>query len=277
MCLTVEKWNQIIGQSEALPPGLGGRILLSVYDPNSNANFPTIQLANPDGSNLQTVVEGGWTSLSNDGKRLSYNDAAGLHLLDLSTGQTSTLGMDGYHVIWSPDNTRVMYTNTFNLFVANADGSEPRTVDTAPAQVVAPVGWLADNQTLLYAASMDGGKFGFKSHHLETGETKDLFTIENKSGFGAVSPDGGWIVYASREFSTQGYDIFISRIDGSERRRIAGADTSATTAVWSPDGGWLAINTLAGDGQQIPVLVNPFTCQALRLNTINGSVEDWSP
>jgi hypothetical protein len=34
---------------------------------------------------------------------------------------------------------------------------------------------------------------------------------------------------------------------------------------------------LAGDGQQITVLVNPFTCQALRLNTINGSVEDWSP
>ena len=127
------------------------------------------------------------------------------------------------------------------------------------------------------AASMDGGKFGFKSHNLGTGETKDLFTIENKSGFGALSPDGGWIVYASREFSPQGYDFFISRIDGSERRRIAGANTPATTAVWSPDGGWLVINTLAGDGQQIPVLVNPFTCQALRLNTINGSVEDWSP
>ena len=156
-------------------------------------------------------------------------------------------------------------------------GSAPRAVDTGPAQVVAPVGWLADNQTLLYAASMDGGKFGFKSHNLGTGEMKDLFTIQNKSGFGALSADGGWLVYASREFSTEGYDIFISRIDGSERRRIAGADTPATTAVWSPDGGWLVLNTHAGDGQQIPVLVNPFTCQALRLNTIHGSVEDWSP
>ena len=69
-------------------------------------------------------------------------------------------------------------------------GSVPRAVDTGPAQVLAPVGWLADNQTLLYAASMDGGKFGFKSHNLGTGETKDLFTVQNKSAFGALSPDG---------------------------------------------------------------------------------------
>jgi Tol biopolymer transport system component len=91
---------------------------------------------------------------------------------------------------------------------------------------------------------MDGGKFGFKSHNLQTGETKDLFTVQNKSGFGSVSPDGGRILYASSVFSTQGYDIFLSRIDGSERRRIAGADVPATTAVWSPDGGWSSIHWL---------------------------------
>jgi hypothetical protein len=279
-CLTFDQWKQRIDRNDPLPPGLGGKILSSVYDPNSGANFATLHLANPDGSDLHAVVNGGWGALSSDGTHLAYVNETGLNLVDLSTGQGFTLNGDGYHVIWSPDDRRIMYTNTFNLFVANADGSAVQTIDTGSAQVIAPMGWLSDNQTIVYSA-MGGEGFNVKSYNLQSGETKDLFVVHNKAGFGSVSPDGQWIVFADRVFGDNGWSIFISRVDGSDRRLVAGADVqTAFSSVWSPDGQWLVLNTFNPedpDGDQIPVLVNPFTCQSLRLNAIHGMVEDWGP
>jgi Tol biopolymer transport system component len=142
------------------------------------------------------------------------------------------------------------------------------------------VGWLAENQTIVYGA-MGGDGFNFKSHNLQSGETKDLFIVHNKAGFGSVSPDGQWIVFTDHVFGENGWSIFISRIDGSDRRLVA--DTSVPTAfisVWSPDGQWLIINTHKPgdpDGMETPVVVNPFTCQSVRLNAIHSMVEDWGP
>jgi hypothetical protein len=280
VCLTLDEWNQAVGRNDPLSPGLGGKILLSVYDPGSNANFPTLQLTHPDGSGLRTVAQGGWSTISSDGTRLTYTNQTGLNLLDLSTGQSSVLSDDGYHGIWSPDNTRVMYTNTFNLFVVNADGSGLQTIDTGASQVNTPVGWLPDNQTIIYSA-MGGEGFTFRRHNLQSGERQDLFTAQSKAGFGSLSPDGQWILLTDRPFGAVMPGIYITRIDGSERKQVADPEIPASfISIWGPDGQWLVLNTYDRnnpDGNPIPVFVNPFTCEVLHLNAIRGSVEGWSP
>ena len=168
-----------------------------------------------------------------------------------------------------------MYTNTFNLFVVNIDGSGRRKIDTGSAQVISPAGW-ADNQTIVYAV-MGGDGFTFTSYNLQSGETKKLFTIQNKAGFGAISPDGQWIVFADRIFGATNWGIFISRLDGSQRKLVADPEIpTAFSSVWGPDGQWLILNTQDMKGKQVSILVNPFTCQAIHLNT-KGFVEGWSP
>jgi Tol biopolymer transport system component len=125
---------------------------------------------------------------------------------------------------------------------------------------------------------MGGDGFTFTSHNLQSGETKELFTIQNKAGYGAISPDGQWIVFADRIFGANNWGIFISRLDGSERKLVAEPEVpTAFASVWGPDGQWLIVNTSNQDGVQIPVLINPFTCQVARLNNFNGMVEGWSP
>lgn len=273
-CLTLDKWNQLSARIDPLPSGLGGKILTTI---NEGGLWPGIYISNLDGANSRKIDAGTWPSLSTDGTRLAYSIGDGIHVFNLSTGENPAIGTDGYRIIWSPDNTRMMYTTTFTLNVVNADGSGLQKIDTGSAQVISPVGWLPDNQTIVYAV-MGGDGFTYTTYNLQSGETKRPFTIQNKAGYGAISPDGKWIVFADRIFGATNWGIFISRLDGSDRRLVAEPEVpTAFASVWGPDSQWLIINTMNPDGLQIPALVNPFTCQSVQLHNVNGFIEGWSP
>jgi Tol biopolymer transport system component len=279
-CLTLEKWNQLVDRNDPVPAGLGGKILTTV---NEGGPLPAIYVSNLDGTDLRKIVMGAWPSLSSDGTRLVYSVADGLHVFDLSTGQSSSLGTDGYRLNWSPDSTRILYTTTFNLYVINADGSGSQKIPTGSTGIISSVGWLPDNQTIVYGV-LGGDGFTFTTYDLQNGKTEKLFSFQNKAGFGAISPDGQWIVFSDRIFGAENSGIFIARLDGSERKLVASPDVpTAFASAWSlaaPAGAsdqWLIVNTRDTEGAQIPVLVNPFTCQAVRLQNVNGMVEGWSP
>ena len=273
-CLTLDKWNRLSGRNDPLPPGLGGKILTTV---NEGGPWPGIYVSNLDGTSPRKIDTGTWPSLSTDGMRLAYSIGDGIHVFNLSTGENPALGTDGYRIIWSPDSTRMMYTTTFSLYVVNADGSGLQKIDTGSAQVISPAGWLPDNQTIVYAV-MGGDGFTFMTYNLQSGETGKRFTIQNKAGYGAISADGQWIVFADRIFGATNWGIFVSRLDGSDRKLVAEPQVpTAFTSVWGPNGQWLILNTQNTEGTQIPILVNPFTCQVARLNNINNMVEGWSP
>jgi hypothetical protein len=273
-CLTLEKWNQLVGRNDSLPAGVGGKILTTV---NEGGPLPAIFISNLDGTNARKIDTGAWASSSSDGTRLAYSAADGLHILDLSTGQSSSLGTDGYGLHWSPDNKRIMYTTTFDLYEINADGSGLQKIDTGSAQVVSTVGWLPDNQTIVYGL-MGGDGFTFTTFNLQSRETKKLFSFRNKAGYGAISPDGQWIVFSDKIFGAQNWGIFIARLDGTERKLVAEPEVpTAFISVWGPGGKWLVLNTQTAKSVQIPVLVDPFTCQAVHLQNVNGMVEGWSP
>jgi hypothetical protein len=272
-CLTLDLWNQLANRNDPLPAGLGGQVITTV---DEGWRLPGIYASNLDGSNLRKVDMGAWPSLSTDGTRLAYSIDDGIHIFNLASSENSALGMDGYRIIWSPDNSRLMYTTTFTLNIVNADGTGLLQVDTGSAQVIAPSGWLPDNQTIIFS-TIGGDGFTFRSHNLQSGETKELFTIQNKTGYGSVSPDGQWLVFADRVFGANNWGIFISRLDGSERKQVVATEVpTAFTSVWGPDGQWLIVNTTKQDGTMIPVLVNPFTCQVARLSNFNGMIEGWS-
>ncbi len=285
-CLTLERWRQLMERSDPLPAGVGGRIVVSldagVPTPMAEPapSFPEIQIGNLDGSDRRTVVHGGWPALSPDGTRLLYTDERGFHLLDLSTGQDSLLSVDGHAPIWSPDGSQILYTSFPGLYVMQSDGFEAQQIDVDSAEITPPVGWLPDNQTIIYSR-MTGEGFTFMMRNLQTGGEEELFTFVNKWGFGTVSPDGQWIAFLDRVFGAQGYGVFVSRLDGSERTLVAAPEIPVSfRIVWSEDNRWVLMNTIDYRQPELvprqrPVLIDPSTCRAIALPDAHGDVEGW--
>jgi hypothetical protein len=285
-CLTREAWTQALSGAEALPADLGGRLLVSLDlggltpMPVPAPNFPPIELVSLDGGDRQRIVNGSWPAVSPDGGLLMYGDQQGFHSLDLSTGDDSVLRVDGYAPIWSPDGSRILFAAFPGLHVMRADGSESQEIDLGGVEISSPVGWLPDNQTIVYSV-MSGEGFTFVRRNLDSGDTQELFSVQNKWGFGALSPDGQWIAFLDRVFGGPPYGVFVSRLDGSERKTVASAGIPMSyRLVWSPDGEWLLLNTQ--DYQQSdknpayrPVLIELSTCRAIAPPDVHGDVEGW--
>ena len=278
-CLTLDKWDQIKGQHDALPAGLGGKILFT-----TDAMPPDINvfIANLDGSDSRGLVSDYYPALSPDGTKLLFSTDKGLNVFDVNSGQSATLeGLGGgMSNIWSPDGRRILLEGGSDPYVINADGTGLQKIETGSPRVQ-PIGWLPDNQTIVYGAQV-GDIYNlyehvFKAYNLQTGETKSLFPITIKTPSGAISPDGQWIAYNAREFGANlDGSVFISRLDGSERKLVAMLDnTLAYHPVWSQDGQWLIVSVVEPYKPTSPVLVNPFTCQIVRLENIRGEVQSW--
>jgi hypothetical protein len=283
-CLTLDKWEQIKSQHEALPAGLDGKILFTTDAMSPDIN---VFIANLDGSDPRGLLSDYYPSLSPDGTHIAFmTQDVGLNILDLGSGQTVSLG-NGTNPVWSPDGLRIMFQNPPDgLVLVNADGTGLQKIETGSPRVN-PIGWLPDNQTIVYGAQV-GDIYNFyehvfKTYNLQTGETKALFPITIKTPTGAVSPDGQWIAYNARQFGANlDGSVFISRLDGSERKLVAMLDnTLAYHPVWSPDtlagagGQWLIVSVVEPYKPASPVLVNPFTCQVVRLENIRGEVQSW--
>jgi Tol biopolymer transport system component len=259
---------------------LGGQFLISVdAGPAPTSNLPLLQISNLDGSGRRDLVHGGWSALSPDGTRLIYNDQKGFHLLDIASGQDTLLGIDGSLPVWSPDGSRLMYTTFSNLYVMQADGSGSRKIDAGAVQMVNSIGFLPDNQTIIYSVYGEG--FTFMMQNLLSGETKKLFSVVSKAGLGVLSPDGQWVAFSDRVFGGNGPGIFVSRPDGSDRRLVSAADVPAAfLPAWSPDGRWLLVNT--SDLRQggltpiySPMAIELGTCRVIALPAEPGDVLNW--
>jgi hypothetical protein len=279
-CLTSEKWEQVKGQHEALPVGMGGKILFTTDTMSPDIN---VFIVNLDGSDPRGLVSGYYPSLSPDGTRIAFmSQNVSLNILDLNNGQTILLE-NGTNPVWSPDGLRILFYNAPDiLYLANADGTGLQKIETGSPRVN-PIGWLPDNQTIVYGAQV-GDIYNlyehiFKTYNLQTGETKSLFPITIKTPIGALSPDGQWIAFNTRLFGANlDGAVFISRLDGSERKLVAMLDdTLAFHPVWSPDGQWLIVSVVEPYKPTSPVLVNPFTCQVVRLENVRGEVQSWRP
>ncbi|MGB9521476.1 MAG: TolB family protein, partial [Anaerolineales bacterium] len=268
ICLTKENWAQLKDKDIAIPAEIKGKLA-------STIPMNMIQIYQLDGRVIQSIPNGNWPALANDGNTIAYSGTEGnIHVMDMITGNSITINLDGYNPRWSPDSQRLLFTNTYNLFIVNRDGSGLEKIETGTNQILSAVGWL-DKDTIVYGV-LGGEGFTFTKQNMLTGEKAPLFTIQQKAGYGAISPDGKWIVFADKVFGADNWGIFISKIDGNDRRMLVSPDiTTAFTSLWGTDGKWLLVNTVDSDNTPIPILINPFDCRVVPLRSFRQMVESW--
>ncbi|HET9906589.1 MAG TPA: hypothetical protein VFQ23_08105, partial [Anaerolineales bacterium] len=113
---------------------------------------------------------------------------------------------------------------------------------------------------------------------IQSGEVSLLFDI-NYNGTVVVSPDGKQLAYEEM-LPLDKYGLFVSDLDGSNRKLLADGDPyTVTVPSWSPDGNWVIATVHDPDVNKQPALalIQVDTCQIIPLPNLSGYVTSWLP
>jgi Tol biopolymer transport system component len=243
--------------------------------------MPQLSLINLDGTDPKELVIGGWGSLSPDGSTVVYieSDGPSLMLIDTTTLQSRPIPgsvTEDYSAKWSPDGQWLAFVRTNGgLYISRPDGSGMRQVADA-SKIRFLVGWLTDSQLVMTSLGPEGSVGQVLD--VNSGIAEDMFVIANvKGGFVKLSPDGKRVAFSEQMFGEPAYGIYVSNLDGSEKRLVSSLNSGVTSGAWSPDSQWLALAVMddASGVTREAVIVQPDTCRVIRLPKLTGSIIGW--
>ena len=248
-----------------------------------------------------TTDEVTWPSVdvSPDGRTLLFDVLGDLYTLPAEGGQATRI-MGGLSFesqpTFSPDGKLIAFltdrTGVENLWIANADGSNPRAIskDTRtndrPQIMVSPT-WTPDGQYIIVSKSRppEPGTFGLFMYHRDGGTGVRIGPAPppppgpeaqgpppppatNRMG-AVVSPDGRYIYYAQRTGTfTYNAQFPLWQVHRHDREtgevsQVTNARGSAMRPLISPDGKWLVYGT------------RHKTQTGLRVRSIETGAERW--
>jgi hypothetical protein len=284
-CLTLATVQQALTSPQPLPATLTGKLIIygRIVEDEQNPSPENygVFVVGLDGNNRQVLGPGVWPALSPDGTKAAYAWGEGLYVTDLASRQSYHIpgtNANDYNPRWSPDGSRIAFVRVddLNLYIVNTDGSGLQKI-TGANDYEQFVDWSPDGESLYFGIMSQDG-YLLKKTNLTTGVVQDLFTIKSKGLSASISPDESWIATYEQLASSPQYGLFISRVDGSEKRLLAQLDRwDISNPIWSPDGQWLLFAVINWDQtslEEIPVVLNVETCQVFPL-PFHGLVFDW--
>jgi WD40 repeat protein len=214
-------------------------------------------------------------------------DGTGAHELfpDGVTGQ-SVLG-------WSPDGTRLLYSDGGAFYMTDANGSTTQLVDTGcvePCRGDYSPAFSSDGAHLVFVrTSLDAqgydGPAGIATMDLASGLVAELSsTAPAGGGLPGWSPDGKQIVFyrggekdLGGPFEPIKSGVFIVDSDGQNLRQISPLTLASENAAWSPDGARIVFTSPDGDGRNI-YTIRPDGTDLSQLTTDGISTgASWTP
>jgi Tol biopolymer transport system component len=199
------------------------------HDPTNTLPLKTTRIAR------FTVDEGTWMSLSvsPDGRTVLFDLLGDLYTVPIAGGKaTRILGGNSMdvHPRFSPDGRKILFVSdragSDQLWVANADGSDPVQVSRLTAGSMSFPVWLPDGEFIL------GGQ---NLYHLSGGEG---VRVPFGAGVTSFSPDGKRAYTSNRS----GQVIVYDRSSGRTHTLVSNPSGALQVAA-SPDGKWLAYFT----------------------------------
>lgn len=132
----------------------------------------------------------------------------------------------------------------WQVWLAKLDGSKPRVLTRSPYDKT-EVSWFPDGERLF----VNGAAGELAIVTAASGQEAPLKLKFDHGSDASVSPDGLEIAFSAMNASgPDTHDIWISKVDGTGARKIAGLPALQHEPVWSPDG--KAIYFLSGPGGQ---------------------------
>lgn len=174
----------------------------------------------------------------------------------------------------SPDGTEIVYSQDQNIWVVNADGTNPVQLTTS-GQDFSPV-WSPDGSQIMYTSNSDGdGEIMVMD---ADGSAQTKITDNSDVDFGSSwSPDGTQIVFSSDRDGDP--EIFVSNADGSSPQKLTDNSDFDVGPTWSPEGSKIGFYTnRSGDYQVYSMDTDGNNQQMLAdASSFDSFVLSWSP
>jgi TolB protein len=209
-----------------------------------------------DGSNPKKVtnlqLEDSWMGSRNNGKELVVSGRVDtrlrfqLFIVDRETGKYKQLtnepaaafrdpsfSPDGKKIIYVYKKTRTDRTEIEELYIMNADGTNPRKLTAYPASdplakdpayKVGPPHWNSKQKFITYQSNQAGKQ----SIYAATPDGKKqwkLTDLKIDEGWHDWSPDGEWLAFDSRDETTGRYDIMLWNYRTKELKKLTGSSS----------------------------------------------------
>jgi TolB protein len=176
--------------------------------------------------------------------------------------------------------TRIVYTSRHGaakeIYVMDYDGFDQRAFTRNGSTNLFPR-WAPDNSLITFISSRTG-KWEINIHSFVDGSRLPFPMFNSFASNPSISPDGKHLLFSLRT-SRGDSDIFVSNLDGSNRRDITNNPAIDTSPTWSPSGQQIAfVSSREGAGGQIHI------CDSdganIRRIVKEGGIADmpaWSP
>ena len=149
--------------------------------------------------------------------------------------------------------TRIAYVTkrgqSFNLWVADADGESPQSALASSEPIISPA-WSPNGRQLAYV-SFEARKPTIYVHEVATGKRRLVANFKGSNSAPAWSPDGKTLALTlSRDGGSQ-LNLLDLSVAGSEPRRIAQSASIDTEPVFTADGKFIYFVSDRGGSPQI--------------------------
>jgi TolB protein len=161
----------------------------------------------------------------------------------------------------SPDGTKIAYHDNYQVYIANADGSNAKLVNTGNNFNFDPQ-WSSDGKLIMFLSGTNGNS----SPYVVRSDGTGLRKVADRQGYSGSwpimdvpdfhqgssdvpvwSPDGSWIYYTAK-FDTS-VELMRTTPDGMTHQRLTISTTPGTlnyAPSLSPDGQWVMYGSMDG-------------------------------
>ena len=178
--------------------------------------------------------------------------------------------------------TRIAYTskrgNAKEIYLMDYDGHNALAFTRNGSINLFP-SWSPDNSQLAFI-SFRTGKAEINIYSITTGSRLPFQMFNTQTSTPAISPDGAEIAFALRSTRPLGDpELYISKLDGSSRRRLTNNPAMDFAPTWSPNGRQIAFvsNRLGRGGQIYYCDIDGSNVQRILKEGGDADSPSWSP
>jgi WD40 repeat protein len=190
------------------------------------------------------------------GAQIAYVSGGQIEIMSASFGSPAAVpGVSGAtSVAWSPDGTRLAYSNDVDIFTVKVDGSGLTQLTSAvgPTQRNVDPAWSPDGADIAFSTNRDGS---FDIYVMSSADGRNQTKLTGSGGADETpswSPDGQLIAFTSdRDGVDQIYQVPSS---GGPEVKLTNETAADAGPTWSPNGAQIALShagnlaTMSADG-----------------------------